>query len=52
MVKPATIKPKLLRAFTGSLNIEELTLSHQRQASPMTAPGSKDGMTPRSPKVT
>ena len=50
MVKPTIIKPKLLRALTGSLNIEELILSHQRQASPMTAPGSREGITPKCPK--
>jgi hypothetical protein len=49
---PVNIKPKLLKAFTGSLNIEELTLSHHLEASPTTAPASKEGITPRNPKTT
>jgi hypothetical protein len=40
------MKPKLLKAFTGSLNIDELTLSHHLEGSPITAPGSKEGITP------
>ena len=52
MVKPTIIKPRLLKALIGSLNIEELILSHQRQASPITAPGSREGITPKWPKRT
>ena len=33
--KPATIKPKLLNVFTGSLKGPSLTLSHHLEASPI-----------------
>ena len=46
------MKPKLLKAFTGSLNMDVLTLSHHLEASPITAPGSREGMTPINPRKT
>jgi|TARA_B110001450_G_C17600302_1_gene472704 hypothetical protein len=48
---PMNIKPKLLRALTGSLKMPELTLSHQREISPIDSWGSRVVMRPALPKI-
>jgi hypothetical protein len=52
MHRPANIKPRFDRAFTGSLKIPSLTLSHHRDKPPTVIPGSKETILVKKPNKT